>query len=1338
MKLQGSDVNSHLQTINKVLIAMLSVFVCGHLSAGNLNLSDTVLEVTTGVEPNVMILNDDSGSMGFGIMVPANPNGLFIMDDGVNYDFLFYGYAHPHPNLTPAAVDARVEPAVNRDFLHITDMYTTNSGDRYVEKPPKDYGTPPTAESLAAAGRVDVGVWRAWNKDYNRVYYNPGFTYEPWAGKDKFGNDFTDINPQQAPFDPYNPDFQTTLYNLTALSNYTTRMPCTEVTKLAGDCNLYVWEWNGVSAAREYERFVVNNFYPARYYTWGADDNNDGWPDASGDDNTDGVVDAAEPHKLIEIRNSGCTSGANCPTSYKRPRFDNFTKEGRSDCATDNGDGTVTCSYTEEIQNFANWFSYYRKRDLVAKAELSNAIDSARFGRIGYATLNNINSVNTPVASMSPTSSTGIVDKENLLSSLYNSRPGGRTTLRQGLYEVGNYFECAENNIFGTGSSEPGDSECPVQAAPAGECQANHAIALTDGYYNMTFDEGAIGDYDLEKDSDWSGGIYGDGVANTLSDIAMYFYARDLQTSLDSKVRATKKDKDGYRGSSTFEVGDSMEQHMKTHTIGFGVEGSSGFTVPDLTIENKDVAWPLWTTVDPNTRDSIPERIDDLQHAAINGRGIFGNASDPIELRNSLETIFNEIGTGEGAASAVAFNSQTIQSDSLVFRAFFNINSNTGDLVAQRVNPDGTLNEDINGNPIFEWRAAERLDTQTSSNSDSRVIITYKEQGVTGAGRPYQWNSIGNTQKSLHNQTDSKGEERLEYLRGYSENEGPAPDFRIRTTEEGKLGDIVHSTPVYVGEPPYTGRLSGAYPGEFPSNVPDLYNTFKADNAGRDPVVYVGANDGMLHAFDVDSGDEVFAYVPNLVVDQLYKLTDPNYTHLFYVDLTPSINDIFMAPRGSSDNSWNSVLIGGLGAGGRGYYALNITDPTSFDTEASAKQNVMWEFSSNDDDDLGYSFSTPLIAMSNADTDSDGEKDWVAIFGNGYNSTSADGDAAIYMLFIEEGLNGVWAAGSDFIKISTGYGKDETTDATPNGIGGVRGIDTDGDGTVDQLYAGDLQGNLYRFDISSTNENNWDNSNNINVLFKATDASGKVQPITKRPIVVRHPDQPGYIVITTTGSWMTTDDAISTDIQSIYGVWDNDSGDLVARSQMVEQEFTNITDVEHGFTVRTLTSNDVAWEDKGAAHKLVMGWHIDFDMPAAGSSSGVEYPGERAIRNLQLRGDFLFVNTVIPKSATACDGGAGGFELAFDPITGGTLQTKVVFDLNADGEFDISDNINDATGSANIVAGLRFDNATPSDAAFISNVRMTQLSDKSVRSVGTNTKGADQGGRTSWREIIEH
>jgi Tfp pilus tip-associated adhesin PilY1 len=187
-----------------------------------------------------------------------------------------------------------------------------------------------------------------------------------------------------------------------------------------------------------------------------------------------------------------------------------------------------------------------------------------------------------------------------------------------------------------------------------------------------------------------------------------------------------------------------------------------------------------------------------------------------------------------------------------------------------------------------------------------------------------------------------------------------------------------------------------------------------------------------------------------------------------------------------------------------------------------------------------------------------------------------------------------------------------------------------------------------------------------------------------------------------------------------------------ANKNLVEQTFTNQASLEHDYTVRTLTNNDITWKNTGTDSSKVKGWHIDLDVIIAGGST-VEFPGERAVRNLQIRGGLLFVNTIIPKATNACAVGAGGFELAFNPVTGGSGST-IIFDLDGNGDFGTEDNVSDTAGDSNIITGIRFDTDTPTDSAFIGNRRMTQAGDD-IRSFATNTDGPGGTGRTSWNEL---
>ncbi|MDZ7684308.1 MAG: PilC/PilY family type IV pilus protein [Gammaproteobacteria bacterium] len=491
--------------------------------------------------------------------------------------------------------------------------------------------------------------------------------------------------------------------------------------------------------------------------------------------------------------------------------------------------------------------------------------------------------------------------------------------------------------------------------------------------------------------------------------------------------------------------------------------------------------------------------------------------------------------------------------------------------------------------------------------------------------------------------------------------------------------------------------------------------------------------DGMLHGFDADTGDEVFGYIPNNLMLNEYSrnitnLLDFNYEHKYFVDLTPAVNDVYIDKDGDGDKEWTTLLVGGHGAGAKAYFALDVTDPDAL-TEANAENVVLWEFTEDDDSyptesdgmggqvpltdsdgnqrqdlqspaqpikDLGYTFSVPTLAMSNLTEDVDGETvhKWVAVTGNGYNSTS--GIAKLFVLFLEGGLDGTWChpdleyndtiaddgsipaecvgAEQDFVKLDTTFG---AQDGLPNGLGIPRLIDIDANGTVDYVYAGDYFGNLFRFNLTSEDFDDW----SVEKIFEAQYDDGSTltpQPITTQPIVVEHPSQPdGFIVIFTTGSYITVPDGTSTEIQSIYGIWDRLAPELISKDDLVQQRYINKEGFEdEGITgpdrVRNLTSNPVNYNDGDR------GWFNDLDSVAPGGAQDTdpaEFPGERAIRRLLLRGGLVFVNSVIPKTQNSCVRTAGGALLSFCPETGGaSCLIQSVFDVNNDGDFnDLTD-----------------------------------------------------------------
>ena len=1007
-------------------------------------------------------------------------------------------------------------------------------------------------------------------------------------------------------------------------------------------------------------------------------------------------------------------------------------------------------------QKFANWFTYYRKREYVAKALTSHVIADNSSSRIGFATINQNASVGLRVALQNQSFSTG--NKRTLLDALFSTDSSGSSPLRTSFEKVGKYFDCVSGDIFNSvGPSSPGSASCPALIAPGGECQANTAFIVTDG-----FDKGAspsVGNADGDNNTNFDGGAFADGFNNTLADVAMFYYENDLQGSLDNNVSVTSFDFSRDPNTPDFlQPGDTLHQRLNTNIIGIFNNDNIDSSFPSDPTSTE--AW-----IDPNVApSSFLGKIDDLRHASYNGRGSListFSGKDFPSIMKEVGTAFSRVASNSGSTTAMAFNTQSITQDTLVFRTFSDLSTNSGELAAQRVNPDGSFAVDLNGNPDFVWSAATALNTQPAS---SRLILTYEPVSNNGrqfviTGSPATSGLTAAQQIDLTNPVPASPANpivptRVNYLRGNATNEGTDfnnGDMRMRQfstangiTTGGKLGDIVHSSPVFVGEPPFVNRSGG----EYPSSVGETYLEFRTANTNRQELVYIGANDGMLHGFIADplslsKGQEKFAYIPNILLSEIGEFTNPNYSHRFYVDSTPSVNDVFIDPKPLTTNSyeWRTVLVNGLGAGGKGYFALDITHPASIDTDS-----VLWEFTDSDDADLGFTYSQPVIGMSNITDVGSNEKRWVAVFGNGFNSSSINGEAVIYILFIDEGYDG-WGNPGDFIKINTGKGISTSADGTtPNGIGGVTGTDTDGNGTIDRLYAGDLQGNVYVVDISDSSTSNW---NIASTLFTASYESGSPvvstpQPITTKPTVIANPSvTDSYIVIVATGSYFTTDDALSTEIQSIYGLLDspNNSSPITKyslSSQLVEQSFSTFVDNNSGLVVRTITDNPVVYKDTGS--NQIRGWFIDFDIPPPnGNLSDVQFPGERPVRNLQLRNDQLFFSTVIPQDGTSCAPPSDGFGLSINPITGG-VAPNVIFDINIDGLFNEEDNLNSINDSAYIIVGTQFESA-PGDSTFIGNYRVTQLSSSKVDRILVNpdlNSGGSVGallGRHSWKEM---
>lgn len=629
-----------------------------------------------------------------------------------------------------------------------------------------------------------------------------------------------------------------------------------------------------------------------------------------------------------------------------------------------------------------------------------------------------------------------------------------------------------------------------------------------------------------------------------------------------------------------------------------------------------------------------PSQLQTIADAGVGGEAGAGTvyyATDEATLREQLNEVFTDIFRQTGAASAVALNSTSVSSRTRLYQAQFNSADWSGRLLGTPV--DLSTGLPLEGDSKA-WDAAKKLNALAP---DDRTIITYRPSD--GRGVPFRWPGAGSGLQALESwqvdllntnpgtrRKDSYGEMRLAYLRGDSSAEGAAPNY-FRRRPSGKLGDIVNSAPAFVGAPAFN------YPEE-------SYRTFRSAHRDRTPMIYVGANDGMLHGFNAETGIEQIAYVPSRVFPKLTRLIHRLYSHTYYVNGVVSSGDVFY------DDEWHTVLVAALGAGGRGIVALDVTDPDAF-SESAANAIVNFEYSDANDADVGYVTGVPnIVKLANGR--------WAAVFGNGYNSTG-NGKAILFVVDIE--------TGELIRKIATSAG----TTVTPNALTSVVAIDSDGNRAADVAYGGDLLGNLWKFDLSDRNPSNWHVAYSGTPLYTATDGAGNVQPITTTPDVGRHPAG-GLLVYFGTGKYLETADLTNTASNAVYAVRDN--GAPVSKA-LLEQTVTGtqvIGSGEAAANYRLVSRNPIDWTRQD-------GWFI-----------ALPVSGERAVTDPILRNGRLIFTSLIP-ATTSCQGGSSWL-MELDYLTGGQIE-RPVLDTNGDSAIDGSDT--PGNDSDTPVAGVGWD-----------------------------------------------
>jgi type IV pilus assembly protein PilY1 len=973
------------------------------------------------------------------------------------------------------------------------------------------------------------------------------------------------------------------------------------------------------------------------------------------------------------------------------------------------GDDTRTeRNNAEEKQNFANWFHYYRRRHQAMRGGLASAFQGVNGIQTGLFWINNRRTVGVnDVFDMDDDTELG-----DFLTDHFQTVRSGGTPLRTALEHARSQFTSTTGPI-------------------TSECQKNYTLLFTDGY-NSNSSVSGIGNEDEN-----AGSPYADSVSSTLADVAYKGYNENLRPDLTAgAVRVPA-------ACSSTPLNPALDcnanPHMNTYTVGLGAKGTI-FGITHNTVQDAYDNPPVWPDVNVS-RDGT--QIDDLYHAAVNGRGSMFNAQTPQLLGTALRSALDDIVATIGSGSGVTFNSSSLRADdgTSIYTTQFNSSGWSGDVQARKLNGlsgavEGLVWKDSNGDPAG---AAALLDERDLADKPRTILTSGATDGVG-----FSWGNLTLDQKNdlktepsdtgTPSGTDAKGQARLAFIRG------DITDATLRN-RSSRLGDIVHSAPVYVGRPA-SGWPDAGYFGGDAADDSERYSVFKNKKlseggaADREPTIYLGGNDGMLHGFNArtsgsEAGQEVFGFIPSSVYSSqsgegLHYLTDPNYSHRYYVDLSPNVQDVYTPITDGGAPAWRTMLVGGLRGGGKGLFALDVTDPAKFsegDTSsgsvASAADTVMWEFTSSDDSDLGYTVSSPSIAMMN-------NGKWAVIFGNGYESTN--GKAALFILFVEEGLDGTWAA-DDYIKIDTGVG----SVADKNGLSGVTVVDTTGDYIADRIYAGDLKGNIWAFDVANSVAVKNNGTLNWGIvdsapLFTARDASGNAQPITAAPGITGNSDQkttnsnePNILVTFGTGQYLADGDHSDTSVQSYYTVWDKGTMNLT-RADLASRSL-----VQTG-TKMTMTGSDVNWANQE-------GWFFDFTVN--GAEKGERLTSRPFVSSVKDVGPVTIFSSLIPDSSECSGGGTSVFYGL--PLLTGLNPTQAILDLDRDGDLDADDfgvgvAIDHIVNQANCLSARCYSTKGISDGTSDS----TSTSADLIEDIGKGeTADSLRSGRLGWFEMVD-
>lgn len=876
------------------------------------------------------------------------------------------------------------------------------------------------------------------------------------------------------------------------------------------------------------------------------------------------------------------------------------------------------------IPGYARWYAFYRTRLLVVKSATNLSFyNIPQDVRVVWQNLSDCQLFTACTPSLAPLTGYQRIKFYEWLNAL---KPKGVTPLSAAFADAGRFYTRKEAYV----DTNPVTGNLEYLG-----CRKNYHIVFTDGERNDSPNRievdggGKNGKVDVRDlvnkpmsfpdGTSYSGTEYPyqsgrQSLNSSLANIAFYYWSRNLASGVvendTDKVTASypysknywdpRNDPATWPHMVNFAVSMAMDTQLQGYGSWTGVPiwikkaYKPAFNFLHAKYEGKYVYQVNW----PRTK------YYELWHAAIVSRGDYFDIQDQDELKEAYSSIFRqlEVKANESSQAMTFFSSNRLGEDSsgYAFQTSFSTDKGWyGNLYGSNTKGGS-------------WNLLSKLKSKGWSKRNINIL------GNNGKAVKFVWNNLTQKTKDYLNTNpdkkniDNLGQARVDFIKGDSSN---ANGTRFYNRQE-ILGDIINSKPVFVQDARYLVSSIN-----WDATEKQKYKDFQISNMSRTPYVYVGANDGMMHAIDAKTGEETFAYIPKAVVPYLNQLTSLEYEnlHRFYVDGQMTVADVYVK------NNWRTVLVGTLGAGGKGIYALDITDPK--------KITLLWDLDASDFEStkgkLGYTYSVPSIARF-----SDGK--WKVIFGNGPASEGGikNGYASLFVLDIDTG------------KIEREYvTKNQNVE---NGLSTPKIISLDNTGTASVAYAGDLQGNLWRFDLT-------DSSPKINTqpLYTAN-RNGRTQAITTAPLVTKHPEQDGYIVVFGTGRFFTVNDLAPDNKQDMYGIWDplttaaGISPSTVKDSDLLVQ---NISSSQWSGTF-TLSQSPIKWAKWG-----VNGWVPSSAAPHKGWRISLNTK-ESVVYNPLKLGNAIIFQTLIP-SKNQCVGGVDGRVYAFNPYNGGGLDYPI-------------------------------------------------------------------------------